>query len=127
MSNELITVTYQNTRGLNSKTHEFFKSVSNCECQRIAVTETWLQDGVYNHELFNDNYVLFRKDRRLDIMDVTRGGGVLLGVRHDITASKVDLSVIEDLIPVIDILGCKLHFFITFYMFLLFTCNLTHP
>lgn len=35
------TIAYQNTTGLNSKTHDLFKSVPHCESKLIVVTETW--------------------------------------------------------------------------------------
>lgn len=72
------------------------------------MTETWLQDGVSNSELFNENYAVFRKDRNLDIMNVNRGGGVLLGVRRDISANRLNLEVLEELLPNVDVVGCKL-------------------
>ena len=124
MSNRIITAIYQNTRGLNSKTDAFFTSVSNCESQLIAVTKTWIQDGLYSYGLFNKNYVIYRKHRNLDLMNLTRGGGVLLGVRHDITASKINLSTMEDLILEIDILGQKLHLINhSIYVFVLYMPN----
>lgn len=47
------------------------------EMDIFALTETWLSDSVNDAEIFDDRYMIFRKDRP------TRGGGVLLAVRAD--------------------------------------------
>ena len=73
----------------------------------MAVTETWIQDGVCDGELFGDSYVVYRKDRNLNALNVSRGGGVLIGVRHDLVSSRIDLSYLEAQLPAIDVVGCR--------------------
>ena len=73
----------------------------------MAVTETWIQDGVCDGELFGDSYVVYRKDRNLNALNVSRGGGVLIGVRHDLISSRIDLSYLEAQLPAIDVVGCR--------------------
>ena len=70
-------VYYQNVRGLNTKTVECLSAVSAQEHDLIALTETWLDDSMSDAELFDDRYLVFRRDRG------SRGGGVLLAVRSD--------------------------------------------
>lgn len=51
----------------------------------IAVTETWLRDGVLNSVLFPSNYSVYRHDRSYGV----RGGGVLLAVNGDFYTSQL--------------------------------------
>ena len=116
-----ITILYQNVRGLNTKTDEFFKSVSEGEYNLVAASETWIQTSVNSSELFNSNYITFRKDRNLNAINVSRGRGVLLGVRSDIKPTALDLSDIENLLPAVDVVGCKLVYNnVSFYVFAIY-------
>ena len=47
-------IAYQNARGLNGKTLEFFHSVLSIEAEydAVAISESWLPNDVYNSELF---------------------------------------------------------------------------
>jgi len=58
----------------------------------IALTETWLTNSIYDSEILQTNYTLFRKDRP------SRGGGVLIAVNNKfpchVIASPEDLEVI---------------------------------
>ena len=60
--NKLMTVN-QNVRGLRTKTNELFCRIQGLECDIIAITETWLNEGVYNAELFDQSFKVYRKDR----------------------------------------------------------------
>ncbi|KAI5717180.1 hypothetical protein M8J77_001365 [Diaphorina citri] len=62
------------SRGLNSKTKTFHMNILNQDHEIIALTETWLQDNVFDTELFDDNYQIFRQDRDLTITDKETGG-----------------------------------------------------
>ncbi|XP_077287785.1 uncharacterized protein LOC143912379 [Arctopsyche grandis] len=72
-----MTMLYQNVRGLNSKTVDCLSSVLVQHHDFIALTETWLNESVCDFEIFDDRYLVFRRDR------ASRGGGVLLAVRAD--------------------------------------------
>ena len=47
----------------------------------ICVTETWLSDITFDHEILPPNYTIFRCDRN------AHGGGVLIGVSTDIPSA----------------------------------------
>lgn len=53
---------YQNVWGVQSKTNELYQRVSTSGYYFIAITKTWLHDGIYPRELFTDNYNVYRKD-----------------------------------------------------------------
>lgn len=76
-----------------------------CEHHIIAISETWLQSGLNDAELIDTNYNLYRKDRNLEVLNVTRGGGVLLAVRSYLNSTVLDLSIFEDALPALDIVG----------------------
>lgn len=58
------------------------------EFDRIALSETWLHEGILNGELFVNDYCVFRKDRGLGF---SRDRGVLLALRSDVLTEKLDL------------------------------------
>lgn len=45
------------------------------------LTETWLRDGLFNRELFDDRYEVFRRDRSEDSSSKSDGGGVCVAVK----------------------------------------------
>lgn len=63
---------YQNTRGLRTKTNEFYNNLLLLDSELIMITETWLCDGILDSELCDDRFVVFRKDRK------SLGGGVMI-------------------------------------------------
>lgn len=88
--NPPIVMYYQIVRGLYSKTPDsslLFSVV-------ICLTETWLQDGVYDCELFPPQYKVFRYKRDHVTTGISTGCGILLAVLIGICAEKVDLSPI---------------------------------
>jgi Reverse transcriptase (RNA-dependent DNA polymerase) len=112
---------YQNARGLNTKTTDFLLSSSLSEFHLIAITESWLQSNVMSSELFDANYLVFRQDRNLAANNVSRGGGVMLGVREDCDALELNLTRFRNLFSAIDLLGVKLiHNFKTIYVFVVY-------
>ena len=58
----------------------------------IAITETWLSDKIFNNEILPSNYSIIHRDRS------SRGGGVMLAVKHDtsyeILPSPINLELI---------------------------------
>jgi hypothetical protein len=79
-----LNVYYQNTRGLNTKTHEVYRKVINNNHSIIALTETWLKPGVFSRELFDDRYSVFRRDRSSQTSSKATGGGVCIAVLNSI-------------------------------------------
>lgn len=47
----------------------------------IILTETWLRDGIFNKEIFDERYEVFRRDRDAQSSTKSDGGGVLIAVR----------------------------------------------
>lgn len=76
---------YQNVRGLRTKTEEFFDSLTmlshSIDC--VVLTETWLNDRIFDAELVPPNFTLFRKDRNLVSTGRKDGGGVAILVKSD--------------------------------------------
>ncbi|CAH2109299.1 unnamed protein product [Euphydryas editha] len=76
-----LNVYYQNVRGLRTKTHLFYCNLMNSCYDIIILTETWLNSGVSSLELFNDRYVVYRRDREVSDFHCTKeGGSVLIAV-----------------------------------------------
>ena len=73
----------------------------------IALSETWLNDSVYNTELFPSHYHVVRCDRKFSTVGRTRGGGVLAAFSELINADAVDTTVLTDMVPLIDIIICR--------------------
>jgi hypothetical protein len=78
-------VYYQNCRGLRTKLQEFHQAVTINDFPIYCLTETWLNDGHYNYELFDERYTVIRRDRtsatfsRSTGQDI-RGGGVCIAI-----------------------------------------------
>lgn len=80
-----ISVYYQNTRGLRTKTSIFFRNICLHDYDVILLTETWLTEGINNSELFNDRYTVWRQDRDYSATKQKLGGGVLIATRKGLT------------------------------------------
>lgn len=102
---------YQNVRGLRTKTSIFRRNLLLSNYSVIALTETWLVDGFSDSELFDDRYLVWRRDRRYDLTGQSYGGGVLLAVCKDLDVSpRPDWSsTAEDLWVTLLIGKHKLH------------------
>lgn len=99
----------------------FYSSVSECEFDVIALTETWLHDDVSSSELFPAEYFVYRKDRNFNATHQSRGGGVLIALKSHILAEVIDVSYFDVNFTTIDLLACKctVHY-ITFYILVLY-------
>lgn len=79
----------QNVRGLNTKIKSGFRDRSILFNYDIyAITESWLQANIESSELFDAHYVVHRADRMLN-ESVQRGGGVLLAIKKNISATRI--------------------------------------
>ncbi|XP_044764402.1 uncharacterized protein LOC123320969 [Coccinella septempunctata] len=87
MESSNIKLYYQNTRGLRSKTVQFFHNVVSTDYNVICLTETWLKGGVLSGELFPGGYQVFRRDRGDAVSVKKDGGGVLVAVDSSLDAS----------------------------------------
>ena len=81
---------YQNVRGLNTKLPEIYNALASCHYDIIAFSETFLNDSVHNSEISNNNYTIYRSDRKYSDVHCQRGGGVLLAVKSNFASYKYD-------------------------------------
>lgn len=94
-----ISVFYQNVRGLRTKASVFYRNVCANFYDIICLTETWLIEGITDSELFDDRYVVWRRDRNYSITSQSLGGGVLIAVRRELVSELRSewFSAAEDL------------------------------
>lgn len=85
MDNNAITFYYQNCRGLRSKLHTLYMNILLHNYDIIILTETWLTSDIYDNELMDSRYVLFRSDRDRVATGRRDGGGVLVAVRRSLS------------------------------------------
>jgi len=50
-------------RGLRTKTEALYTSVLSEDYDVVGLTETWLNDGIFDAELVDTRYVIERQDR----------------------------------------------------------------
>ena len=100
---DTLNLTYQNVRGLNSKTQSIYNEVCSTmqDYDLVAITETWLNESVFDTEIFPSNFIVHRGKNRSDDQ---RGGGVLLAIKNTFRTCKIPLEFND---PDIDIIGTK--------------------
>lgn len=81
-----IKVFYQNTRGLRTKCLQFKHNLLLHNFDIVILTETWLHCGMYDRELCDSRYDVFRRDRDLLISNKSTGGGVMILVKTGLRA-----------------------------------------
>lgn len=84
---------HQNVRGIRTKTDELLRSTQSCNYDVILLTETWLNDGFFDSEIFDGQYTVFRRDRNYAELNCQRGGGVLIATISPISASIIQTPV----------------------------------
>jgi len=82
---------YQNVRGLNTKLKLLKRNVDFLDFNFLAFTETWLHNNVSSLELNLVNYENYRCDRSLLSSPLTRGGGVLIAVKKNVSPHQLIL------------------------------------
>lgn len=95
-------LTYQNVRGLRTKTHTLTSNIANVDSDIICITESWLNDTVNDAELCSNEFQVFRRDRNYSACGTMRGGGCLMFIRNNISAVRAqifesNIDFIEDL------------------------------
>jgi len=75
-----------NARSLTKQLNSFQSYIYSTDFRFIAITETWLSNNILDGEVLPTNYTIYRRDR------VSRGGGVLLAVKHDLPSVQLLLS-----------------------------------
>lgn len=86
-----LNIFYQNARGLRTKTKQFYRNILNSDYDIICISETWLLPGIYDAELFDSRYNVYRNDRDYDNLTVKMGGGTMIAVRRGINVSMQGL------------------------------------
>ena len=71
-----------NARSIVNKRLELQSHVALINPDIIAITETWLHEGIADNEILPSSYNVLRNDRG------SRGGGVLLAVKSNISCSR---------------------------------------
>lgn len=104
---------YQNVRGLRTKTGDFMRSVLIADYDVIILTETWLREHIFDGELFDVRYVVYRIDRDSIITNKTLGGGCLIAVKRNIHSRRISEFEIgsEDIWVVVDHVDGRKSFF----------------
>lgn len=90
MSTDNITIYYQNVRGLNSNAGEVRQQILNNNYDVYVLTETWLNSGCFDSEIFENGYVIYRRDRETSSSTSSvRGGGVLIAVSNQLRSNRI--------------------------------------
>ncbi|XP_024890211.1 uncharacterized protein LOC112466380 [Temnothorax curvispinosus] len=76
----ILSVYYQNVRGMNSKLNTFLTSPDILSYDIVAITESWLSSSVHSHEAFDSQCFFVYRNDRVDRI----GGGVLLAIRSNL-------------------------------------------
>lgn len=81
---------YQNSRGLRTKTHVFYRNIVCNNYDVVILTETWLNSSVLSSELFDERYVVYRRDRESSSLHCGKeGGGVLIAVKKNLKSKHI--------------------------------------
>lgn len=74
--------------GVKSFLNTIFAAIHTSSYDVIIITETWLNDAVFNEELFGPDWFVYRKDRQSNFDD-REGGGVLIAVNNRFVSSSI--------------------------------------
>ncbi|XP_045450173.1 uncharacterized protein LOC123658926 [Melitaea cinxia] len=90
---------YQNVNRIRTKINEIYSNVLNNDYDVICLTETNLNNSVYDNEILDTRYHIFRRDRCTTCIGKGDGGGVLLGIKreHNVIRRYSWDSMVEDL------------------------------
>lgn len=81
---------YQNVRGLRSKTIDFFNNIVCNDYDVIVLSETWLNNSIFDLELFDNRYIVYRRDRETTgFHSFKNGGGVLIAVAKHLKSKRL--------------------------------------
>lgn len=79
----MLSLVYQNVRGLNTKLNHFNQMLMLLDCDLIAVTESFLTSAVLDSEVVCGDWSVLRRDRVSGM-----GGGVLIAAGPDISLTR---------------------------------------
>ncbi|KAL0808935.1 hypothetical protein ABMA28_012596 [Loxostege sticticalis] len=84
----VIEIFYQNVNRIRSKTKEVYLNILSNNYDIICLTETNLNDSVFDSEFMDSRYNVFRRDRSSTCIKKVDGGGVLVGVKKGINIMR---------------------------------------
>lgn len=85
----MVSLYYQNVRGLRTKTNEVYKNVLLDNYDIMGFTETWLNSSISDREIVDNRYEVYRRDRVITRGGKQDGGGVMLAISKNIPSSRV--------------------------------------
>lgn len=90
---------YQNVNRIRTKVTDVYLNTLSCNFDIICFTETNLNDSVFDSEIFDSQFVVFRRDRHTSCIPKRDGGGVLIAVKSTFNIIRQTSweSKIEDL------------------------------
>lgn len=77
----MISMYYQNINGMRTKLQHFYQNVLNSDYDVICLTETNLNSGIFDGEVIDSRYNVYRRDRDITSSSKESGGGVLIAVK----------------------------------------------
>ena len=80
-----------NVGGLRTKINDLVKLILCSQYDILVFLESWLSDDFSDAELAVDSFKLFRCDRSCNTSSKSRGGGVLVYIRDNISAKRLRL------------------------------------
>jgi hypothetical protein len=83
---------YHNCSGLRTKLSKFYLDVKSCHFKVFILVETWLNDSFNDSEIFDDDWLVYRKDRNYQITNTSRGGGVLIAIHKSLNSSLLEFT-----------------------------------
>ena len=83
-----------NTRSLINKLDSFQSFAYSNSLNIICLTETWLNEQIFNNEILQSNFTIHRRDRK------HRGGGVLIATSEHITTKLIHTHPTIELIHI---------------------------
>ncbi|XP_064292001.1 uncharacterized protein LOC135309705 [Plodia interpunctella] len=79
-----LTIFYQNVNRIRTKTTEVYLNILACNYDVVCFTESNLNDSVFDGEIFDGRYNVFRRDRETSLSKKSDGGGVIVAIKKDI-------------------------------------------
>lgn len=101
----MLHIFYQNVNRIRSKLTDLYLNATNLNYDIICLTETNFNGGVFDGEILDNRYNVFRRDRQDTTICKDEGGGVLIATRKDLNVLRQTAkeSSVEDVwISIID-------------------------
>lgn len=73
---------------MRSKLADLRLGILNANYDIIIITETWLRVGVYDSELADERYSIFRRDRDLSKTKKLDGGGIFVAIKKTLSVTR---------------------------------------